>query len=132
MYTRKLQKDIRCPLEHGLEIFGGKWKSRIICVLGSCPNSRYSFIREQMGNITDAVLSASLKELISFQIVSRVSYDEIPPRVEYTLTDKGRSVLPILRSICHWSGLFFKNHTEGERMIQCRKCDYVEGEKNDS
>lgn len=88
MYTRKLQKDIRCPLEHGLEIFGGKWKSRIICVLGSCPNSRYSFIREQMGNITDAVLSASLKELISFQIVSRVSYDEIPPRVEYTLTDK--------------------------------------------
>lgn len=128
MYTRKLQKDIRCPLEHGLEIFGGKWKSRIICVLGSCPNSRYSFIREQMGNITDAVLSASLKELISFQIVSRISYDEIPPRVEYTLTDKGRSVLPILRSICHWSGLFFKTQTEGERMIQCRKCDYVEGE----
>ncbi|MCI6797186.1 MAG: helix-turn-helix transcriptional regulator [Succinatimonas sp.] len=57
-------------------------------MLGSCPNFRYSFIREQMGNITDAVLSASLKELISFQIVSRVSYDEIPPRVEYTLTDK--------------------------------------------
>lgn len=76
-------------------------------MLGSCPNSRYSFIREQMGNITDAVLSASLKELISFQIVSRVSYDEIPPRVEYTLTDKGRSLLPILRFICHWSGLFF-------------------------
>lgn len=99
-------------------------------MLGSCPNFRYSFIREQMGNITDAVLSASLKELISFQIVSRVSYDEIPPRVEYTLTDKGRSVLPILRSICHWSGLFFTNQTEGERMIQCRKCDYVEGEKN--
>ncbi len=97
-------------------------------MLGSCPNSRYSFIREQMGNITDAVLSASLKELISFQIVSRISYDEIPPRVEYTLTDKGRSVLPILRSICHWSGLFFKPQTEGERMIQCRKCDYVEGE----
>lgn len=57
-------------------------------MLGSCPNFRYSFIREQMGNITDAVLSASLKELNSFQIVSRVSYDEIPPRVEYTLTDK--------------------------------------------
>lgn len=108
MYTRKLQKDIRCPLEHGLEIFGGEWKSRIICVLGSCPNFRYSFIREQMGNITDAVLSASLKKLISFQIVSRVSYDEIPPRVEYTLTDKGRSLLPILRFICHWSGLFLK------------------------
>ena len=85
-----------------------------------------------MGNITDAVLSASLKELISFQIVSRVSYDEIPPRVEYTLTDKGHSLLPILRFICHWSGLFLKNQTEGERMIQCRKCDYVEGEKNDS
>ena len=132
MYTRKLQKDIRCPLEHGLEIFGGKWKSRIICVLGSYPTSRYSFIREQMGNITDAVLSSSLKELIQFQIVKRVAYEEIPPRVEYTLTDKGRSVLPILRSVCRWSGLFFKTADSSERMIQCRKCDYLDetdGEK---
>ncbi len=100
MYQHKLEKDIRCPLEYGLELFGGKWKSRIICVLASKEVLRYSELRKEMGNITDAVLSATLKELISNDIVSRKTYDEIPPRVEYRLSDKGASVVPILQSIC--------------------------------
>ena len=64
MYQRKLEKDIRCPLEYGLEIFGGKWNSRIICVLAAKKVLRYSELRKEMGNITDAVLASSLKELI--------------------------------------------------------------------
>ena len=83
-YKKKLDEDIRCPLEYGLAIFGGKWKSRIVC---------------------------------------RRSYDEIPPRVEYSLTDKGRSVVPILQSICQWSGIFYKEDSENE-MTQCQKCDH--------
>jgi len=79
MYQPKLEKDIRCPLEYGLEIFGGKWKSRIICVLAEKKILRYSSLRKEMMNITDAVLSATLKELIADEIVHRQSYDEIPP-----------------------------------------------------
>lgn len=86
MYKAKLEKDIRCPLEYGLEAFGGKWKSRIICVLAAKEVLRYSELRKEMGNITDAVLAAVLKELIAAQIVRRKSYNEIPPRVEYALT----------------------------------------------
>ena len=123
MYQRKLEKDIRCPLEYGLEIFGGKWKSRIICVLATKEVLRYSELRKEMGNITDAVLASTLKELIASQIVTRRSYDEIPPRVEYSLTEKGQSVVPILQSICRWSGVFYKDDSENT-MIQCRKCDY--------
>lgn len=123
MYQRKLEKDIRCPLEYGLEIFGGKWKSRIICVLAAKEVLRYSELRKEMGNITDAVLASTLKELIANQIVPRRSYDEIPPRVEYSLTEKGQSVVPILQSICKWSGAFYKDDSENT-MIQCRKCDY--------
>ena len=123
MYQRKLEKDIRCPLEYGLEIFGGKWKSRIICVLAAKEVLRYSELRKEMGNITDAVLASTLKELIASQIVTRRSYDEIPPRVEYSLTEKGQSVVPILQSICKWSGAFYKDDSENT-MIQCRKCDY--------
>ena len=89
MYQAKLEKDIRCPLEYGLEVFGGKWKSRILCVLAAKEVLRYSQLRKEMGNITDAVLAAALKELLAAQMVSRASYDEIPPRVEYSLTDKG-------------------------------------------
>ena len=65
MYQRKLEKDIRCPLEYGLEVFGGKWKSRIICVLAAKEVLRYSELRKEMGNITDAVLASTLKELIA-------------------------------------------------------------------
>lgn len=108
MYQRKLEKDIRCPLEYGLEVFGGKWNSRIICVLAAKKVLRYSEIRKEMGNITDAVLASSLKGLIANDIVTRKSYDEIPPRVEYSLSEKGISVVPILQSICKWSGAFYK------------------------
>lgn len=123
MYQRKLEKDIRCPLEYGLEVFDGKWNSRIICVLAAKEVLRYSELRKEMGNITDAVLSASLKELITNSIVIRKSYDEIPPRVEYSLSEKGRSVVPILQSICKWSGAFYKEDPDN-MMIHCQKCDY--------
>lgn len=123
MYKPKLEKDIRCPLEYGLEIFGGKWKSRIICVLAEKNVMRYSTIRKEMVNITDAVLAATLKELITDEIVERRQYNEIPPRVEYSLTKKGVSVVPILQSICRWSGAYHKDDSENT-LLQCQKCDY--------
>lgn len=123
MYQHKLEEDIRCPLEYGLEIFGGKWKSRIICVLAAKGTLRYSALRKEMSNITDAVLAATLKALIADDIVQRKSFDEIPPRVEYCLSEKGNSVIPILQSICRWSGAYHKEENENT-MTQCKKCDY--------
>lgn len=123
MYQHKLEKDIRCPLEYGLQVFGGKWKSRIICVLAAKKTLRYSVLRKEMTNITDAVLASTLKELIADNIVERHSYDEIPPRVEYTLTEKGRSVVPILQSICKWSGAYHREDNKNS-LLQCQKCDY--------
>ena len=122
-YKKKLEEDIRCPLEYGLAIFGGKWKSRIICVLAANEKLRYSQLRKEMYNITDAVLASTLKDLVEDGIVARKSYDEIPPRVEYSLTEKGKSVVPILQSICQWSDIFYKEEGENE-MVQCQKCDY--------
>ena len=60
-YKKKLDDDIRCPLEYGLTLFGGKWRSRIICVLFAHKKLRYS---KEMYNITDAVLASTLKDLI--------------------------------------------------------------------
>ena len=123
MYKPKLEKEIRCPLEYGLDIFGGKWNSRIICVLAEKHTLRYSEIRKEMTDITDAVLASTLKSLISDNIVRREQYNEIPPKVEYSLTDKGKSVVPILQSICKWSGAYHKNESE-HIITQCQKCDY--------
>lgn len=108
MYQKKLQEDIRCPLEYGLEVFGGKWKSRIICVLAEMKTLRYSEIRKQMCNITDAVLASTLKELIADEIVHRKSYDEIPPKVEYSLTTKGHLLCQFFRVFVNGLAFFIK------------------------
>lgn len=123
MYKPKLEKDIRCPLEYGLTVFGGKWKSRIICVLSEEGTLRYSLLRKSMTNITDAVLAATLKELIADNMIRRRQFDEIPPRVEYCLTEKGTSVVPILQSICRWSGAYHRDEN-GQVLEHCQKCDY--------
>lgn len=123
MYQKKLAADIRCPLEYGLSVFGGKWKSRIICVLAQKNKLRYSELRKELANITDAVLAAALKELIADDMVERKAYNEIPPHVEYELTEKGKSAIPILQSICRWSGMFGKE-TDEVMLTQCQRCDY--------
>ena len=92
-------------------------------MLSAYEKLRYSEIRREMYNITDAVLAATLKDLIEDGIVDRKSYDEIPPKVEYSLTSKGKSVIPILQSICQWADIFYKEDGENE-MVQCQKCDY--------
>ena len=125
MYEKKLEDDIRCPLEYALQVFGGKWKSRIICVLSEMETLRYSELRDEMINVTDAVLAATLKELRRDDLIDRKSYDEIPPRVEYSLTEKGKSVVPILQTICEWAGAYH-NETTDLSLKQCQKCNYTE------
>lgn len=118
MYTRKLEKDIRCPLEYALDVFGGKWKSRIICALAQEKTSRYSELRKKLGDITDTMLANSLKELLEDGMITRTQYNEIPPKVEYSLTDKGYSVIPILFKISEWGK---ENGTKGTRG-NCSDC----------
>ena len=92
-----------CPLEYGLKIFGGRWDSKIICLLSERERLRYKEIREDVNNITDQALTSTLKKLINDGLIERFQYSEIPPKVEYALTEKGKSVIPIIRSICEWS-----------------------------
>ena len=123
MYHKKLPRDVRCPLEYGLEVFGGKWKSRIICVLAEHKTLRNSEIKKQLVNVTDAVLAQNLNELVADGIIERTRYDEMPPRTEYSLTDKGVRLVPILQDICSWAGVFDREDYANS-MPQCRKCDY--------
>jgi len=118
MYTPKLEKNICCPLEYSLDVFGGKWKSRIICALAMNGTMRYSEIRRELCNITDTMLAASLKELSDDGMVLRTQYNEIPPKVEYSLSEKGLSVIPLLIKINEWG----YNHGASELMGICPGC----------
>lgn len=121
-YRRKLEQDIRCPLEYGMSVFGGKWKSRILCVLTDGP-MRYSKLRSEMVDVTDAALASALKDLENSGLIARKQYEEIPPRVEYRLTEKGLTVIPILQNICNWSGLYY-NEVDEKASGKCQRCDF--------
>ncbi len=95
--------EAKCPLEYGLKIFGKKWESKVICVLSSGESYRYGDIRSRVDGITDVALTATLKKLTADGIIDRTQFKEIPPRVEYTLTEKGKTIVPIIKSICSWS-----------------------------
>ena len=92
-----------CPLKYLAHTFGGKWKLPIICILSDMFPKRYSAIKRSLGDITNMMLSQSLKELESSGLVSRTQYNEVPPRVEYSLTERGKNALPMLTSAAQWA-----------------------------
>ncbi|MBO7668872.1 MAG: helix-turn-helix transcriptional regulator [Firmicutes bacterium] len=92
-----------CPQQRAWEILGGKWKLPLLCSLAQDGATRYSDLKRKIGGITNTMLSGSLKELERDGLVRRVQHDEMPVRVEYSLTDKGSSVIPILNALALWS-----------------------------
>lgn len=91
-----------CPLTHALSIIGGKWRLPIIWALYNHRNIRYNALKREVNDITNMMLTQSLKELEQQGVVLRVQYNEIPPRVEYSLTESGIDLIPSLESLAKW------------------------------
>lgn len=91
----------KCPLTAALKIVGGKWKPIIILNLGKSPK-RFGQLDYLIPDISRKVLTSHLSELIEDGLVIRKSYAEIPPRVEYSLTDKGKELIPIFKNLGDW------------------------------
>lgn len=108
-----------CPLRYLTDVFGGKWKLPIICILASEKPQRYSAIKRRLGDITNMMLSQSLKELEAFGMVSRTQFNEIPPHVEYSLTEKGKGSLPMLTTAAQWA---VHELAENGFAVHCGKC----------
>ena len=90
-----------CPIHGVIDVIGKKWAMLIIVVIGSLGRARYNEILHQLRGISPKTLADTLKELERAGIVNRKSYNEIPPRVEYSLTDDGaelrKAIIPLLR-----------------------------------
>lgn len=91
-----------CGLKKVLDIIGGKWKVLILCLMHEKPVMRYGEIRRSVVGITNTMLAQSLKEMEEDGLVERHQYDEMPVRVEYSLTEKARSLVPILMELKDW------------------------------
>jgi DNA-binding HxlR family transcriptional regulator len=92
----------KCPLRYALDKIGGKWKIPILWELNINDTMRFGQLKKEIHSITNAMLSASLQELIHDGIVKRVQYNEMPLRVEYSLTDAGKELFPILSQMSDW------------------------------
>jgi DNA-binding HxlR family transcriptional regulator len=91
-----------CPIQFTLNLIGGKWKLVMLWHLSIDGVMRYGEIKKSLSEITHKMLSQQLKELEADGFVHREEYHQIPPKVEYSLTDLGKSLLPILQSIFNW------------------------------
>lgn len=92
-----LDSESICPIRYALSTIGGKWKLPLLCLLATGKPTRYGELKKKIPGITNMMLAQSLKELESTGIVNRKQYNEIPPKVEYTLTENGESLLPTLK-----------------------------------
>ena len=96
-----MSKTYNCPVEVTLDIVSGKWKAVILRYL-SKQTLRYGQLQQRMPKITQRILTLQLKELEQDGLIQRTEYDERIKRVEYSLTEYGRSVEPILELMCEW------------------------------
>jgi len=90
-----------CPVEAALEVIGGKWKGVTLYHLMN-GTKRFNELQRAIGDVTQRMLTKQLRELESAGLVHREVYPVVPPKVEYSLTEKGRTLEPILMSLKAW------------------------------
>ena len=91
-----------CPLEYALEILGGKWKLKVIWAIFTAKTIRFNRLKRELPGITDLMLTKILKLLVENNVVLRTQFNEIPPHVEYSLTENGLKLVESLSSVRQW------------------------------
>lgn len=108
-----------CPVTYALKLIGGKWQIPILWVLSQNGTMRYNELKRKIPSITNMMLTQSLKDLEANGLIKRVQYMEIPPRVEYSLTDAGKKLMPALAELARWGTEQMKQYNN--------KCDIAGG-----
>ena len=91
-----------CPMRRTLEILSGKWRTHVIYELCKRESCRFGQLKKAVPRITNTMLSSTLKDLKALGILRREQFNEIPPHVEYSLTEKGRALLPVFTELAKW------------------------------
>ncbi|MBT1172013.1 helix-turn-helix transcriptional regulator [Bifidobacterium sp. MA2] len=93
-----------CAIGYAFKAIEGKWKLPVMYVLSERGSVRYNEIKRELG-ITNMMLTNTLRDLEEYGLVDRTQYNEVPPRVEYSLTDNGYAIIPALREFEKWGQL---------------------------
>ena len=101
------KKQYNCYFEMTLDIMGGKWKPIILYYINHNGVARHSDLKRFIPSINERMLTRQLRELENDMLITRKVYPVVPPKVEYSLTESGKSLIPILTSLIEWG----KNYT---------------------
>ncbi len=103
-----MQLTDNCPVEATLELIGGKYKALILWNLAE-KKLRFSQLKKAISNATPKMLTQQLRELETQQLIHREVYPQVPPKVEYSLTETGRSLMPILVAMRDWGAGYLRS-----------------------
>jgi DNA-binding HxlR family transcriptional regulator len=92
---------LECPLQAAINVIGGKWKTIVLYMLAD-KTLRFGELKKSIPKITQKMLTQQLRELEADGLVTRVVYPEVPPKVEYSLTEYAQELRPILAQLCEW------------------------------
>ena len=106
------EKMFNCEKELTLSVIGGKWKMLILWHLGKEGTKRFGELKTLIPGITQRMLVNQLRELEDHLIIHREVYPVVPPKVEYSLTEQGRSLMPILDAMYDWGKNYIENNVE--------------------
>jgi DNA-binding HxlR family transcriptional regulator len=96
------------PMTDAMQAIGGKWKLLLLdSIRRECPK-RFGELRKEMQYITHTTLTSQLRELERDGILTRAVFPEVPPRVEYKLTELGKQLIPVMDALCQWGELYGK------------------------
>jgi len=95
------EKNYHCALDVTMEFIGGKWKTVVLWYLRN-KTMRFGELRKQIPDITEKMLSIQLKNLENDGLIKREAFAQVPLRVEYSLTDFGKTIIPVIEAIAKW------------------------------
>lgn len=108
-------QELKCPIQAVVDIVGGKWKLSILYQLFQ-GTKRYGELKRLVPEATERMLTLQLRELEACGIVQRTVYPEVPPKVEYSLTELGLSLEPVLQTMLDWSEKYLQQ--EGKKLSE--------------
>ena len=111
-----------CPILHVFRCIGGKWKLPILWHLAEKETLRYNELKRTVRGVTNMMLTKCLRELEDFGLVTRKQYNEVPPRVEYALTERGKKLLPALDALYAW-GREHQAYEKQAGIVSATGCD---------
>lgn len=102
----------QCPMFYTMSVIEGKWKWVILWKIHEAGIIRYNKLHDELQPIAHRTLSKQLKELEASELIHREQYNEIPPKVEYSLTEEGKTLIPILHLMFQWGETQLSKHTQ--------------------